>query len=98
MKKYRVVLLCITILLFFSLLTTPATQAALDAFVLNWWSVDSGGGQSNGSVYNLQGVAGQTDAGLLQGGDFSLAGGYLGGAAILSPTYHNLFLPLIVRP
>jgi len=68
------------------------------SFDLPWWSVDGGAGQSSGGVYNLQGVAGQPEAGLLAGGDFSLAGGYLSGAFVMPPIQHNLFLPLVVRP
>jgi hypothetical protein len=98
MKKYRVVLLCITILLLISLFTTPITRAALDAFELNWWTVDSGGGQTSGGVFNLQGVSGQPDADSSQGGDFSLASGYLGGASLQPPTQHRLFLPLVIKP
>ena len=33
----------------------------------------------------------------MKGGDFSLAGGYLGGAGALVPTKHDLFLPIVVR-
>jgi uncharacterized membrane protein len=66
-------------------------------FDLSWWSVDGGGDRSGGGAYSLLGVAGQPDAGLLHGGDFSLAGGYLGGAVVLPPTQH-LFLPLVIRP
>jgi len=98
MKKHLVVLLCISGLLIISLFTTPITRAALDAFGLNWWTVDSGGGQTSGGVFNLQEVSGQPDAGSSHGGDFSLTSGYLSGPAILPPTQHSLFLPLVIKP
>jgi len=80
------------------LVLVPITLAVASvSFDLSWWSVDGGGGLSSEGVYNLQGVAGQPDAGLLQSDDFSLAGGYLGGASALPPTQHDLLLPLVAR-
>jgi hypothetical protein len=72
--------------------------SASGSFDLSWWSVDGGGGPSGGGDFNLQGVAGQPDPGLLQGGDFSLAGGFLSGGTALPPPGHNLFLPLLAKP
>jgi hypothetical protein len=88
----------IPIILTIAALLFVATIAyAQEGFDLSWWSVDGGGDRSGGGAYTLLGVAGQPDAGLLHGGDFSLAGGYLGGAVALPPTQH-LFLPLVIRP
>jgi hypothetical protein len=36
-------------------------------FQLSWWTVDGGGGRSEGSGFVLSGTAGQPDAGLLIG-------------------------------
>lgn len=97
MKKYRVVLLCITALVLILLFTAPTTRAALDAFGLSWWTVDSGGGQSIGSDYQLIGNAGQPDAGVLKGGVFSLAGGFLSGVTTTPPYIYKLSLPLVIK-
>ncbi len=97
MKKHRVVLLCIMTLLLFSLFISPTAQAALDVFGLSWWTVDSGGGQSQGASYSLLGVAGQPDAHALQGGSFVLAGGYLSGVTVPPPPTYNISLPLLIK-
>jgi hypothetical protein len=97
MKKHIVVLLCITILLLILLVISPTTLAALDAFDLNWWTVDSGGGQSNGGNYSILGVAGQPDAGVVHGGDFILAGGFLSGVTAPHPPVYNILLPLVIK-
>lgn len=43
---------------------------------LTWYTLDSGGGQSSGNDFVLNGTIGQTDAGLLSGGGFTLYGGF----------------------
>jgi len=50
-----------------------------DPFVLDWWSMDSGGGPSAGGDFVLLGTLGQPDAGNAVGGDFVLLGGFLAG-------------------
>lgn len=97
MKKHRLALLCIIILLLVLLYTTPTTRAALDVFEINWWTVDSGGGQLNGGDYSLLGVAGQPDAYALQGSGFILSGGYLSGVTAPPPPVYNLLLPLVIK-
>ena len=68
---------------------TAAVQAQSGGgYNLAWWTADGGG-------YALNGTIGQPDAGALNGGGYSLAGGFWGGGAAASE--HNLFLPLILR-
>ena len=45
-------------------------------FEVAWHTVDGGGGSSTGGGYELNGTAGQPDAGEMSGGGFELAGGY----------------------
>jgi hypothetical protein len=71
--------------------------AALEALGLSWWTVDGGGGLSSGGDYALIGSLAQPDAGRMQGGDFSLASGFLSGASAPPPPARRLFLPLVVR-
>jgi len=47
-------------------------------YEINWWTVDGGGGVSQGGDYVLSGTAGQPDAGVLSGGDYTLNGGFWG--------------------
>ena len=67
-----------------------------DGLQLKWWSVDGGGGVSTGDDYLLQGTAGQHDAGDLQGGSFTLAGGYWQ-PLDREPEQQKVLLPLLSR-
>ena len=79
---------------------TWAAAAAPAELTLLWWTVDSGGGTLAGSgssgAYTLSGAAGQPDAGVLEGGGFTLDGGFIGGGVTPGPEY-QFYLPLIVR-
>lgn len=76
--------------------TIPALAQGSD-YILDWWTVDGGGGtSSSGSEYTLHGTAGQPDAGTLSNGDYTLTGGFWssGAAAV---TMHHIYLPLVLR-
>jgi hypothetical protein len=52
---------------------------------LSWSTVDCGGATpSTGGSYSLGGTAGQSDAGLLSGGDYTLRGGFWSGGPIVT--------------
>jgi hypothetical protein len=90
MKK---LLLFLSILLL--LLISPFVHAANEtSYSITWWTVDSGG-ISTGGDFRLYGTAGQADAGLMQGGDFTLQGGFWSGGG--GPQDYRTFLPLTVR-
>ena len=81
----------------FLLLASVALAQSGGGYDLTWSTVDGGGGTfSTGGDYSLGGTAGQPDAGLLLGGDFSLAGGFWPGRAVAVPE-HKIYLPLVVR-
>jgi hypothetical protein len=65
-------------------------------FQLSWWTVDGGGGRSEGSGFVLSGTAGQPDAGLLIGPGYTLGGGFWAGGA-LAPAGHAVYLPAVLR-
>jgi len=50
-------------------------------FDLSWYTMDSGGGTSEGGAYRLHGTIGQADAGKMTGGAFTLTGGFQAGVA-----------------
>lgn len=81
-----------------ALLLVASLALAMDGYDLTWWTVDGGGGTfSTGGGYSLGGTAGQPDAGLMEGGEYTLAGGFWpGGAAAPEPGY-LLYLPLGMR-
>lgn len=64
---------------------------------LTWSTVDGGGYTfSTGEGYSLGGTAGQPDAGVMQGGGYTLAGGFWGGGAAAPPGY-RIYLPIVLR-
>jgi hypothetical protein len=82
----------------FLLLASAALAQSGGGYDLSWSTVDGGGGtQSSGGGYSLGGTAGQPDAGLLTGGDYTLAGGFWPGGALAVPAY-RVYLPLVARP
>lgn len=66
---------------------------------LTWNTVDGGGyTSSTGGDYGLGGTIGQADAGVLTGGDYTLAGGFWSGAgAAAGPEMHPIYLPVILK-
>jgi hypothetical protein len=71
-----------------------AAASSGGSYVLDWYTIDGGGGTSAGGNYSLSGTIGQPDAGALSGGDYGLSGGFWGG---MIEALHELFLPLITR-
>ncbi len=70
--------------------------ASPNQFSLAWWSVDGGGGRSEGDGFVVNGTAGQFDAGSLTGEGYSLGGGFWGGGEV-APAGTAVYLPLVIR-
>jgi hypothetical protein len=87
-------ILLITSLLILVSVTSIAFASSGGSYVLDWYTIDGGGGTSTGGDYSVSGTIGQPDAGSLSGGDYSLAGGFW---ASVSQFFYDLFLPLIMR-
>jgi hypothetical protein len=60
-------------------------QASAQSFNIDWFTIDGGGGTSVGDSYSLSGSIGQSDAGTMSGGGFSLEGGFWAVAAVQTP-------------
>jgi hypothetical protein len=74
--------------------TWTSPRASYD---LSWFTVDGGGYTwSTGSSYSLGGTIGQYDAGLHEGGSYTLGGGFWEGGA-LALILPRVYLPLIMR-
>lgn len=73
------------------LLLSVAYAAPDSSYILDWWTVDAGGGSSAAGNYQLSGGIAQPDAGSLSGGNYQLQGGFWQGN-----TYF-LHLPIVVR-
>ncbi len=88
----------ILLILLLALVPLMLTAAASADYEVAWWSTDGGGGTSTGGDYILISAIGQPDVGVMQGGEYSLASGLLGGGAVAPPVLQtDLFLPLVVR-
>ena len=76
------------------LLAGGALAQSGGGYDLTWSTVDGGGATfSSGGDYSLGGTAGQPDAGPLEGGEYSLLGGFWGG---VGPRW-RIYLPLVLR-
>jgi hypothetical protein len=67
-------------------------------YTLDWWTVDGGGGRwaSAGEQCALYGTIGQPDARVWSDGEYTLVGGFWGGAAA-DVVEHDIYLPLVMR-
>ncbi len=64
-------------------------------YTLDWFVLGSGG-QASGGVYTVRGITGQGAAGALNGGAYSLIGGFLL-AETPAQVASQLYLPAIMR-
>ncbi|MBU0491719.1 MAG: hypothetical protein KKA73_17155 [Chloroflexi bacterium] len=79
------------------LLTSVALAQTGAPYDLTWSTIDGGGEPlSTGGVYALGGTIGQPDAGFMQGGDYTLGGGFWGGGDLAPPDF-KLYMPLVLR-
>jgi hypothetical protein len=90
--KRLLIFLCLIAFLLFSIQAVHAARTA--SYSLDWWTVDSGGGTSQGGSYTLSGTVGQAEPGSLYGAGYSLVGGFW---ASLQAALEKLFLPLVRR-
>jgi len=83
---------CVVVLL--CVLASTAMAQSGGGYALDWSTVDGGGATfSTGGDYSLGGTAGQPDAGLLLGGEYTLLGGFWGRAGLP----WRIYLPLLLR-
>ncbi len=83
----------LAVLLALVLVVGVAAQSG-GGYDLTWNTVDGGGYTwSEAGAYALGGTVGQPDAGALEGGGYTLLGGFWGGAAV----QYRVYLPLLLR-
>jgi len=76
------------------LVLSSALAQADDGYDLSWWTVDAGGQSfSSDGRYSLGGTIAQPDAAILEGGGYTLVGGFWSGAKV----EYRLCLPLVLR-
>lgn len=67
------------------LLLLGAASPAWAQFAVPWFTIDGGGGDSIGGSYALSGTIGQMDVRTMNGGSFTLAGGFWSGVPAAVP-------------
>lgn len=87
-------LILVGLLLLGSLAGVALAQAA--SFELGWFTVDGGGGLSQGGAYAVEGTIGQPEAGSMAGGSYGLNGGFWGEVPAANAP-QRLYLPLLKR-
>lgn len=70
------------------LLSTAQAQSGGD-YILEWSTIDGGGGQSSGGPYVLTGTIGQPDAGEMTGGPYEVLGGFWPGGPLCIVDFHH---------
>jgi hypothetical protein len=97
MSRNKAILLAACVLALAAMVATLAAADSLtNGFAIPWWTVDNGGGTSQGGAYSLSGTAGQPDAANLSGGSYTLRGGFWSGPDVV-PGVPTIYLPLIIR-
>jgi hypothetical protein len=66
-------------------------------FAISWWTVDSGGGLSEGGDFALQSTIGQPDTGTSAGGAYTVNGGFWNAPGPVNTPQDSLYLPAAIR-
>jgi hypothetical protein len=82
------------VLVMFAGIGSAAFASSGGDYILDWYTIDAGGGTSTGGDYSLSGTIGQPDAGQMGGGEYAVSGGFWGQFV---EALYELFLPLIQR-
>lgn len=70
---------------FMLMLTLSSAAGAGDppVFEIPWYSIDGGGGTSEGGQFTVTGTIGQHDTGTMTGGEFEISGGFWAASSLL---------------
>ncbi len=96
MKQKRILILLSILVLLIALAESNTIISAQSGGVydLTWNTIDGGGTMSaSGGTYTLSGTIGQSEAGTMSGGPYTLNGGFWG----MVESLFKLFLPLLRR-
>ena len=80
------------------LVITGTALAVSNSFELPWWTVDGGGGTSQGGSYVLNGTIGQPEGDhLMSASSYNLVGGFWANQAGIILSEKVTYLPLVIR-
>ena len=82
MKKGRIITRILRLAGWMIVLMILVPSTTLAQYKLNWYTIDGGGGTSNGGPYTLICTIGQPDAAWSSGGNYELLGGFLPGGPL----------------
>jgi hypothetical protein len=84
-----------------TLLICTSTAYAQSETTMSHVTIDGGGGTSTDSRFSLSGTIGQGDAGEMQGGDFTIIGGFWGPLELETtgeqPDKFSMLMPFLMR-
>jgi len=91
MKKHKAIGTIARLAVLMTLLVVLIAPAASGegAYVLDWSTIDGGGGTSSGGPYTLTGTIGQPDAAYSAGGDYELLGGFWPGGPLCFVDFYS---------
>ena len=99
-KPTRIKVAIILTLAMFLLMTAIVLAQSGGDYSLSQWTVNNGGGVSNGGSFAVSATLGQPDAGaLMSGGQFGLQGGFgppEDPGSTQPPADHDVYLPMVV--
>ncbi len=87
MKHFKIIFLAALVLMLVS--SMPCYAQSGGPYVLEWSTIDGGGGTSSGGQYSLTATIGQHDAAYSQGGDYELLGGFWPGGPLCFVDFHH---------
>ncbi|MHC4744198.1 MAG: hypothetical protein ACYS8Z_19955 [Planctomycetota bacterium] len=73
---------CLLLLSWLVLVTLSAFTLSGEDYEISWYTIDGGGGVSQGGPYVLTGTVGQPDADWSKGGSYEVLGGYWAGGPL----------------
>ncbi len=86
MKTAKMMLVIFAICVLASAVSAASGESA---YVLDWSTIDGGGGQSSGGQYTLTGTIGQPDAAYSAGGNYELLGGFWPGGPLCFVDFYS---------
>lgn len=90
--KQKIAIVWITAIIVLLVSFESAMVLAGESFNIAWWTMDGGGGLSQGDTFSVNGTIGQSDAGIMVGEQYVLQSGFWIAA---NPSNSLLFLPVV---
>lgn len=90
--KQKIAVVWFTAVIVLLFLFEGAMVLAGESFNIAWWTVEGGGGLSQGGTFSINGTIGQSDTGTMVGEQYVLQSGFW---ITANPSNNLLFLPVV---